>query len=205
MKNTIFTQEQVNEAIEVIIKNPVKQDCKIAHKVVKKAGYELSKYNGKWFVKNVETGKQVSATSGINYSRDYTEHKLVWDISLSGYPDGTHHITRDKLNSVDFVAFLDTPVNEWRREEQHRKWEEWYGDVKDSKSSHSYKRLRDARKAVELHSRQIESSKTEIEELMKEFEQKMKRIQDNSLYHQQRLIVAQTELEQLRKELGLTK
>lgn len=92
----------LNKAIFMVIDSPRKADAKVYHAMVEEAGYVIKKQKaygcsaGTYFVQNPETNREV--------------HKNYNGVVL-GRGCFTRTIGRPRERKIDYVAYLDTPVN----------------------------------------------------------------------------------------------
>mgnify|MGYP002525919361 CR=1 FL=1 len=191
-----FSQEELNAAIASVIRNSSKRDCKDAHKIVEAAGYHTFKNHGQWIVSNRETGKSVRADSRWSYRKEH----YVYRVCMSGRQYREHEVSN--LSVVDFVAFLQKPINEVQQNIDRASWS-WYGH--NSKSQQQYDRLTEAKWQVKRDGERIEEARRRMDEAMQKLQAEMKRCQDDIAYYTEMQIKDNDKLQSLRVELGLSK
>ena len=202
MMNTTFTKEQINAAIITVLKTPAKRDCLESHKILQAAGYNLWKNNGHWFVEKAHGryNRYVGAESTWRYDRKYSERHFGYNVSLESGSSYRQQFV-EKLSVIDFVAFLEAPINEYKLE-QRRNYN-WGKEC--SKSSLQYDRLKYARRDVKYHQDKVVELQARSNELIQKLQDEIKRCQESIVYHTQKEIEKKQELEEVRKELGLVK
>lgn len=107
MKNEIMTKTtELTEAMVTVLRATYKRDVKPAFKLVEAAGYEVYKCDGEWYIRNTKTWKCIHIIH--RYGARYGENTL----SLSGY-------SRADLTKVDMIAYLNTPFNRSKYENEY--------------------------------------------------------------------------------------
>ena len=177
----MINRHEVNEAIYAVLTTQYKKDVKESHNIVEAAGYQISKFNGDWYIHNKETGRKLFAHySKYNdrYARRYARE----------YIDGNGNAKKAKISEkFDFVGYLDKPLNtEWNEMKSYSFQENRY-------SKQAYV-LKSARWEVEYHTEKLASIQKQIANLQKDL-----------IYHAERKARGEQDLLSLRKSLGLVK
>ena len=166
----------LNEAIYEVIRTQFKKDMGEALKIVEGAGYEVTKWDGRFYVRNKKLNKDVCIREGHRgfkiVGNGYDKCKFGWD----------------DVCRMDFVGYLNKPSNtEWYAVQALRN--DWR-----SPTFYKYMRLRDARGAVEYNRKEIGRLRKQIADLHATLD---KCVADRAERAQKLLNV--------RKELGLIK
>jgi len=196
MKYTTFSQEELNAAIASVIRNSSKRDCKDAHKIVEAAGYHTFKNHGQWIVSNRETGKSVRADSRWSYRKEH----YVYRVCMTGRQYREQEVSR--LSIIDFVAFLEKPVNKVYQDMDRASWS-WRGYT--SKSQQQYDRLTDAKWDIKRDVECIENAHRRMDEAMQKLQAEIKKCQNDIAYYTEKQVKDNEKLQALRVELGLSK
>jgi len=166
----------LNEAVYKVISTQFKKDMGDALKIVEDAGYKVSKWDGRFYVKNTNTGREVCLREG------YKGYKVC------GNGDAKHLIPWDGVCRMDLVGYLEKPFNrEWYKVQAMRS--DWR-----SPTWYKWDRVRDAKYKVSCTVRDIEDTKRKIVELTNRLESDATRLAERK----QNLVT-------IRKELGLIK
>ncbi len=186
---TINMTEEVNKAIIKVITHQYKKDCPEAHKLVQDWGYTIEKKNGSFRVKNENTNKEVYFENDIYYDSPYgviyVHHKRI---ALK---------KKDQINKINFVKYLNTPLNSYLWDENGYRsvyqYTRYHSDAVDK-----YKKLKMAKHNAKYCRKAIIE---ENEKLQKVLEDHRRWIE----YYTQQSKIHDEEIEELRKEYGLTK
>lgn len=172
-----IAKRELNQAIYAVLATKFKKDAYEAHELVKNAGYEIEKWDGKFHIRNRETNRLICIATnrwgdkvGINHNPWTKNAKLT--------------------ENFDYVACLNKPLNEtyWRM----RQDEAWYR----SKSRENFEKLHRAKWGVDYHTRSLQKAEEALERAMEQYEKDVK-------YHKECLKVDQESLAKVRAELGL--
>lgn len=167
---------ELNEAIYKVISTQFKKDMGDALKIVEGAGYKVSKWDSRFYVKNEKTGRELCLRDTYRgyavHGNGYVKCKFNWD----------------KTCSMDLVGYLEKPFNN-----------EWYkvqAMQSDWRSATWYKwdRLKTAKWNIRYETDVIEKTKKEIAKLQQNLENAIR----EQIRYEQNLIA-------VRKELGLNK
>ena len=170
-------KKQINEAIYTVLTTQFKKNAKDAHQLVEAEGYQISKFDGSWQVRNNETGRKV----WIQYSRG------TGFSYLRGNGNSRIHKFADDFSKFDCVGYLDKPLNdEWNEMNSYR--------FQENRFKQSADVLHSARWDVDYHTRQLASIQKQIEKLQEEL-----------VYHAGWKVKAEQKLVETRKNLGLLK
>lgn len=182
---------ELNRAIFNIItsEKPLK-DMKEDVKAVRKAGYEIIKYDvRKWSVENRATCRHVRARVRYREINIDNSYRFCKTISTEGCNYRSEYFDRCK---VDFVGILEKPLNDVWNEVCHRR--RYAGTIYDHTSTKSkYQSLKEAISHLNWEKHYVEEDLKQIAELQKKL---ARDIEDR--------VKAEMRLKQLRKELGLT-
>ena len=173
-------KKQINEAIYTVLTTQYKKDAKEAHSAVEAEGYQISKFNGSWWIHNTGTGRKIY----LHYVRGgYYSY-------IEGNGNGRHRknqISYREFPKFDFVGFLDKPLNtEWSEMNSYR--------FQENRYSQNAEVLRSARWNVKYHTDSIARIQKQIEDLQKDL-----------IYHAGQKAQAEQRLVETRKNLGLLK
>lgn len=162
-----MTNREVNEAIYRVATAKYKKDDPVAFDLVERAGYEVSKYNGRWHISNPTTFKSVV------YSR--------W-----GSFGSNGRVPFN--NKINFVNYLETPYNRVWRDMQYSSWCKYEG-----KAIREYRKFKEARDRVKSLERRAATIRETMNQLVQEFMQlsdkRVEAKQDlNSIRHQLGLV-----------------
>ena len=167
---------ELNEAIYKVISTQFKKDMGEALKIVEGAGYKVSKWDSRFYVKNEKTGRELCLRNTYNgyavHGNGYVKCKFNWD----------------KTCPMDLVAYLEKPFNdEWYKVQAMRS---------DWRSPTYYKchRLKDAKWYIEYKKNDIKNINNEITKLQQRLEEAIR----SQVKYEQNLV-------NIRKELGLAK
>ena len=166
----------LNEAIYKVIKTQFKKDMGGALAIVEQAGYKVTKWDGRFYVKNPRNNKELCLRTGykgyVVSGNGYDKCKFSWD----------------GICRMDLVGYLEKPFNrEWYKVQAMRcDWK--------SPTIYKWERLRNAVYLVDCSVRGIEETKRKIAELTSALE-----------HGATRLAERKQNLATIRKELGLIK
>lgn len=143
--------ESLNQAIYNVCVNPRKSDAKEAHKLVESYGYETFKLNGRWYVKNPKTGRELSISA-----YDYGSNFIVNKVNVIG-------CRAYRTTNFDFVGYLNCnrkyrgryPIGNTARSEAHRK----YNLLRQAKINVKY-----GEDDVQFHKVQVDRAMEKLEE-----------------------------------------
>lgn len=166
----------LNEAIYKVISTQFKKDMGGALAIVEQAGYKVTKWDGRFYVKNEKTGREVCLREGYKgytvVGNGYDKCKFSWD----------------GICRMDLVGYLEKPFNrEWYKVQAMRS--DW-----KSPTIYKWERLRNATYLVNCSVRDIEEIKRKIAELTNKLE-----------YDATHLAERKQDLVTIRKDLGLIK
>lgn len=165
MRNTMWTKEQVNEAIYTVLTTQFKKQAPEAFNIVKAAGYEYEKNNGQFAVKNKETDRYIYLSDGGYYNHYYTEVHYGWyrqHVTKFEGPDRDLNV-KEKF---DFVGCLDKPMN--------RIWFEMHQQVDFSEAVSKFHNLQQKKCYVQYREDDIKRIQNQMEKLQKELMSAMK-------------------------------
>ena len=166
----------INEAIYKVMSTQFKKDMGEALKVVEEAGYTVSKWDSRFYVKNPKTGRELCLRDTYKgyavHGNGHVKCKFNWG----------------KTCSMDLVGYLEKPFNN-----------EWYkvqAMQSDWRSATWYKwdRLRSAKWYIKYEKESIEKTKKKIAQLQQELEDAIR----SQIRYEQNLV-------EVRKDLGLVK
>lgn len=142
----------LNEAIYKVIGTQFKKDMGEALEIVEKAGYKVSKWDSRFYVKNTNTGREVCLREG------YKGYKVC------GNGDVKHLIPWDGVCRMDLVGYLEKPFN--------REWYKVQAMRSDWRSATWYKwdRLRSARYDIRYADKELANIKRDIANLQARLE-----------------------------------
>lgn len=166
----------LNEAIYKVISTQFKKDMGGALTIVEQAGYKVTKWDRRFYVKNEKTDREVCLREGYKgytvVGNGYDKHRIPWD----------------GVCRMDLVGYLEKPLN--------RDWYSIQAKRADWRSPTFYKwiRLKDARYAVSSRTKEIAVIKKQIARLQEDLEAT---VVDK--------IKSEQELVAVRKDLGLIK
>ena len=167
---------ELNEAIFKVMNTQFKKDMGEALKIVEGAGYKVSKWDSRFYVKNEKTGRELCLRDTYKgyavHGNGYVKCKFNWD----------------KTCLMDLVAYLEKPFNtDWYKAQAMRS---------DWRSPTYYKcyRLKNAKHDISYEKNAIEDIKKEITKLQRRLESAIRA----QVRYEQNLI-------EVRKELGLAK
>lgn len=168
MTNTRWTKEQVNEAIYTVLTTQFKKQAPEAFEIVKAAGYEYDKYNGRFNVYNGKTNRRISLDDGGWY-------KNYWLTVNHGYYTANTTTYRGELEDLlakvkrfDFVGCLDKPMN--------REYYAMLHDADDnSQAVQKWQSLKYKKNCVQWRVEEIERIQLQMEKLQKDLMRAMER------------------------------
>ena len=152
MNTTItYTREEIQNAINVVLRVTYKYEAPVAFKIVERAGYETYKSGGQWVVRSLKTYKSV---------------KL-------GYRNGLNlacgHVKAENADKVDIINYLDKPVNR-----------EWYNAINlytwGTPTQEKMNRLRWKKEAVANREAELEKLAKQLERARKDYVQAEKEL-----------------------------
>lgn len=167
---------ELNEAIYKVIETQFKKDMGEALRIVEGAGYKVSKWDSRFYVKNTTTGREVCLRECY---KGYAVHgngnvkcKFSWDGKCL----------------IDFIGYLNKPFNtEWYKVQAMRS--DWR-----SATWYKWDRLRSAKQCIKYEKDNIEKVKKDIANLQKRLENAIR----SQVRYEQSLV-------EVRKELKLIK
>lgn len=174
-------KEIMNNAIRDVLNARIKGDCKESFRIVSSA-YEVYKNSYKGFsVANPKTNKTLTIIS--RNGRNVRMYKYV-----CGYPSATSLVN---LNKMDFVSFLEKPINANSRACRL---------MREGRGQSYYKgdRLKSDKWSISYHESCIENAQ-------EEFEKALALYQENIKHHTRELEKSKAQLEKRRREYGLVK
>lgn len=164
----------INEAICKVIQTQFKKDMGEALKIVEGAGYAVTKWDGRFYVKNKVTNKELCLREGykgyIVNGNGYAKCKFPWD----------------GICRMDFVGYLNKPFNrDWYATEAMRN--DWRTPI-----YYKYTRLLEAKRAIDHNNKEIERLKKELA-----------KVQENLEYCIKQTVIREQNLKDVRTELRL--
>lgn len=163
----------INEAIYKVITTKYKKDMTEAKKIVRGAGYTITKcYGNYWDVSNPATGRVVYLTND-NYS--YKGFRINYGKTIA--------VKRGEDCKIDFRAALDKPLNkEW----QSLRW------VETRPTKKKYEKLNSAKYSLKWRKQELAETQKKIAEL-----------QARLIRETRSIVNAENEVNNVRRELGL--
>lgn len=141
---------ELNYAMFLVMSNQYKKDCKEAHEMVEKAGFEIHKNNGHFYIRNRNTRRELFLTDRW----DYEERGIVF------YVHYNYNLNAVKYKGkFDFVNCLNTPIRS--QEDSFDYYKTAYG---------KYDRLKNLKWSVEWDKKNIEKIKNQIVSLQNDLE-----------------------------------
>ena len=167
----------LNEAIYKVIKTQFKKDMGEALRLVEEAGYRVSKWDSRFYVKNERTNREVCLRES------YFGNCII---SGNGYEKCKFH--PDEVCRFDFIGYLEKPHNL-----------AWY-DIEAKKNDwrsptwYKYDRLRSIRNSIKYAEDSINTRRKQIADLQRSLE--------NDIEYR---VKREQQLVEVRKELRLIK
>lgn len=173
----MINKHEVNQAIYVVLTTQYKKDAKKAHSIVEAAGYQITKFNGDWHIRNDKTGRTVYIHYPKYNSRSYRE-----------YIDGNGNGKKAKISrKFNFVGYLEKPLNTaWREMKSY--------SFQENRYSQQATFLKSKRWNVKYHT-----------DAIAEIQKKMEDLQKQLIYHAGEKVKSEQALLDVRKSLGLVK
>lgn len=169
----------INEAIYRILTNQFKKDIGTeAFEIIKAAGYETLKNNGRFHIENPATGRCIYISDGYRGLKINT-----YAAGFSRYYEISYHPEKCKF---DFAGYLEKPLNK-----------EWYNRYKWANfkpTEVKFRALSDARRSLGFDKHRIARIKKQIAELQADLEREIR-------YE----IESEMKLKETRQKLGLIK
>lgn len=155
----------LNEAIYIVLTTQYKKDAREAHKIVESAGYTINKNNGYFEVYNPKLNKCVCITRNFYSYKHHCGMLNVW-CGIKAC-----EMTYEKLEKINFVGMLNTPINH-----------EYYRELKWKKINQNRRNeLTDCKWNIKYYNNKIDDIKHKIEsaqeDLIVAVERKTKAIQ----------------------------
>lgn len=167
---------ELNEAIYKVMSTQFKKDMGEALRVVEEAGYTVSKWDSRFYVKNPKTGRELCLKEGYK------------GYNIFGNGDRKSIVPWGTERRMDLVGYLEKPINhEWyKAQAMQNDWRSatWY----------KWDRLRNAKWYIKYEKENIEKTKKKIAQLQQELEDTIR----SQIRYEQNLV-------NIRKELGLVK
>ena len=152
----------LNEAIYKVISTQFKKDMGEALEIVEKAGYKVSKWDSRFYVKNTNTGRELCLRDGYK------------GYNVCGNGNKKHLIPWDGVCRMDLVGYLEKPFNrEWYKVQAMRSdwrsptWYKW-DRLKSAKYDISYADKELAKIKRDLANLQAQLERTLVEKVKRE-------------------------------------
>lgn len=165
--------EAINKEIIKVCTHKYKKECEKAHENVKKAGYTITKYNGRYVVRNEKTNKSVIIKKPTPNS------KMRW----IEYDTGKHIAIYEEgeIPKFDFKNYLDTPKNKEKNINENNKYKEIKYEIQIAKEG------------IKRQEKYVEKAKEEINKAINKLEYETKILQS----YKNRLENARKEIKKL--------
>lgn len=154
-----YTEEEIKIAFYDVMYHQYKKDCNnpLSHEIIKNLGYKIEKYDGRYIIENIKTGKRISIVT--KYKKPYVEYDTG---------KGRCYFEWGEIPNFDYINYLEKPFNkEYRREIITSKYRGIRNELSYHKRWLNYKKdeVEKAKKAIQ---KAIENLEYQINELNKE-------------------------------------
>lgn len=151
--------EAINKEIFKVCTHKYKKECEKAHENVKRAGYNITKFNGRFIVSNEKTQKSVSIKLPEN---KYENTYVLYDTGRK-----RAKCNNGEIPKFDFKNYLDKPKNKEKN------------IIVNNKYRHIRYEIKNEKYYIKMAEKYVEKAKEEINQAIEKLERETRLLQNH--------------------------